>query len=146
MVYLGADHGGFELKEKVKGWLTELGFEYQDLGATALDNTDDYPPFAKAVADQVITNPLNRGILICRSGGGMVIAANKIKGTRAIYVFDEKSARHAREHNDANIACLAAGWIQESDARKAIEAFLTSMFSEEDRHSRRINQIKAMEG
>lgn len=143
MVYLGSDHGGFALKEKAKAWLTELSMEYQDLGATQIDPGDDYPDYAKAVTKEVVTNPLNRGILFCKSGGGMTIVANKQPGIRAVNVFDEASARQAREHLDANVMALGASWISEDKARQAMETFLTTMFDEtEERHKRRIAKFE----
>ncbi|MEP7166951.1 MAG: RpiB/LacA/LacB family sugar-phosphate isomerase [Candidatus Woesebacteria bacterium] len=142
MIFLGADHGGFALKEKMKTWLSEWGMEYEDLGAPGMDPTDDYPDYAHGVAQKVIENPINRGIVVCRSGGGMIIAANKHVGVRAVYIFDEKSARHAREHNDANVAGLAADWISEPEAKTAVDTFLHTLFSEEPRHSRRIEKLE----
>jgi RpiB/LacA/LacB family sugar-phosphate isomerase len=143
MVFLGADHGGLVLKDKAKQWITDLGMEVQDLGATELVPGDDYPDYAKAVTAQVLENPLNRGILFCKSGGGMTIVANKVHGIRAVNVFDEASARQAREHLDANVMALGANWVSEEDARKAIETFLTTMFDEnEERHKRRIEKFE----
>lgn len=142
MVYLGSDHGGFTLKEKLKTWLAEWGIEYEDLGAIQLDPTDDYPDYAHAVAGRVIESPIHRGIVVCRSGGGMVIAANKTPGVRAVYLWDERSARHAREHNNANVAGLASDWVSEQDARKAIDIFLHTQFSEEPRHARRLAKLE----
>lgn len=143
MIYLGADHGGFELKEKAKQWITELGMEYEDLGAKELVQSDDYPDYAKAVVKEVAANPLNRGILFCKSGGGMTIVANKYKGIRAVNVFDEPSARQAREHLDANVMALGASWVSEDKARQALEIFLTTMFDEnEERHKRRIAKFE----
>lgn len=143
MVYLGSDHGGFALKEKAKQWIQDLGMQYQDLGATEIVQSDDYPDYAKTVAKEVVTNPLNRGVLFCKSGGGMTIVANKIPGIRAVNVFNEASARQAREHLDANVMALGANWVSEEDARKAIETFLTIMFDEnEERHKRRVAKFE----
>lgn len=144
MIYLGSDHGGFPLKEKIKSWLSEWGLEYEDVGALTLDPTDDYPDYAHLVAQKVNDNPINRGIVVCRSGGGMIIAANKDRGIRAVYIFDEKSARHAREHNDANVAGLAADWISEQDAKNAVNTFLHTLFSEEPRHARRVSKLESV--
>lgn len=143
MVFLGSDHGGYELKQKAKQWLTDMGMEFQDIGDEPADPTDDYPDFAKLVAKEVVANPLNRGILFCKSGGGMTIAANKFKGIRAVDVFDEASARQAREHLDANVMALGARWIDEESSRKAVETFLTTMFAEdEERHKRRVSKLE----
>lgn len=145
MVYLGADHGGFALKEKIKQWLDEWGVEYKDLGAHELDPGDDYPDYAIRVAKHVAQDPDNRGILLCRSGGGMVIAANKIKGARAVEVFNERSAQHAREHNDANIMTLSGDWIEDEHASRALQVFLETEFSGEERHKRRLHKIQEIE-
>ncbi len=143
MVYLGSDHGGYELKQKAKKWLEELGMEYEDLGDEPPDPTDDYPDFAKAVAKAVVEDPLHRGVLFCKSGGGMTIAANKFKGIRAVNVFDDQSARQAREHLDANVMALGANWVSEENAHKALETFLTTMFAEdEERHKRRVAKLE----
>ncbi len=142
MVFLGADHGGFALKENLKTWLADQGIEVEDMGAAILDPEDDYPVYAKQVAKKVLENPEYRGLLFCRSGGGMTIAANRVKGVRAVEIFDEKSARHAREHNDANIATISADWLTEDQARAAITVFLQTPFSKAPRHIRRIAQLE----
>jgi ribose 5-phosphate isomerase B len=140
MIFLGADHGGFSLKEQVKLWLSAGKYEFEDCGAKTLDPGDDYPPYAFAVAQNVSRGGA-KGILFCRSSGGMVIAANKVQGIRAVAAWDEKSAKHAREHNDANIIAIAGDWMDYETAEKIIRIFLTTEFSNEERHSRRINQI-----
>lgn len=143
MVYLGSDHGGLQLKEKAKQWVKDLSMEVEDLGAHELVPSDDYPDYAKAVAKKVLDNPLNRGILFCKSGGGMTIVANKFKGIRAVNVFNEASARQAREHLDANVIALGSNWVNEEDARQAITTFLSTMFDEnEERHKRRVAKFE----
>jgi ribose 5-phosphate isomerase B len=144
MVYLGADHGGFSLKEKIKEWLTEWGVVFKDVGAYQIDPDDDYPAYAVAVSRSVVDDPDGQGILVCRSSGGMIIAANKIRGIRAVAVFDEKSAKHAREHNNANVIGLSGDWISDDDAKKIVEVFLSTSFSSEIRHHRRVEQIDAI--
>ncbi len=149
MIYLGADHGGYQLKEKIKSWLIGQREKYEDLGAVDFNANDDYPAFAFAVAEAVAKNEdktypwLNRakGILFCRSGAGMVIAANKIKGVRAAMAYDTRSAQHSRLHNDINILVLPADWISEQQATDIVKAFLTTEFSKEERHARRLGQI-----
>lgn len=142
MIYLGADHGGFELKEKIKSWLSEWNFEYEDCGALTLDPGDDYTDFAHEVALKVIQAPeQNKGVLLCRSGGGMVIAANRHLQSRAVFVSDERSAIHARKDNNANIISFAADWIDESTAKQSLFVFLQTPFSAKDRHVRRIRKI-----
>lgn len=144
MIFLGADHGGVELKEKAKTWLAELKMEYTDLGAQSIDPTDDYPDFAKAVCKAVLTSPLHRGILFCKSGGGMTIAANRLKHIRAVNVYDEQSARQAREHLDANVIALGASFVSPEQAKVAIETYLTTMFdADQERHKRRLEKIEA---
>lgn len=157
-IYLGADHGGFELKEKVKVLLEEQGYNIEDLGAHSLVLEDDYPDYAVAVANKVInkasvvessfdggTGGVSVGILVCRSGGGMVVAANKVKGIRAVSVHNKESAVHAKEHNDANIISISADWTTESQVKEIILAYLETNFSGEERHVRRINKIKEFE-
>ena len=149
MIYLGADHGGYHLKEKIKTWLNEWGFDYKDLGNTSFDKDDDYPQFAVRVGQKVgnlddrskFWKERAKGVLACRSAAGVVIAANKVKGVRAAACFDEKSAGHAREHNDANVIALSGDWLDEEQAKKILHRFLTTEFSKEERHERRLNQI-----
>lgn len=143
-IYLGADHGGFELKEQVKTWLAQWGHTWKDLGNAAYDEADDYPQFALAVGKQVAASRA-KGVLACRSAGGMVIAANKVKGARAVNVFDVKSARHAREHNDANIAVLSGDWLSAEEAKEALKTFLMTEFTGQERHARRLKQIETYE-
>jgi len=130
MIYLGSDHGGFDLKEKIKKWLTQWGYTFEDLGNNIYDQEDDYPEFAFTVARKVsgdeekgLRYPLewkqrSKGILLCRSAAGMLIAANKIKGARATTAFDTRSARHSRLHNDANILALSGDWLEDYQAKK----------------------------
>ena len=156
MVYLGADHGGFHLKEKIKEWLTAWGYEWEDLGNQALDANDDYPLFASAVAKKVTEEervlkgyvPLperSRGILACRSAAGMVIAANKVKGVRAVAVFNQESAKHSREHNDANVLGLSGDWLTDDQAKDIVKTWLETEYTHEERHERRIQKIIAEE-
>ncbi len=144
-IYLGADHGGYELKQTLKDWLDQAGYQVKDLGAYELDAEDDYPKFAAAVARAVSQNESSLGILICRSGGGMVIAANKIAGIRAVEVFNQVSAEHAKQHNHANVISLAADWMTAEEAKSIVKAFLKTSFSDEPRHQRRIKQIHSLE-
>lgn len=144
-IFLGADHGGYKLKETIKNWLIKQNYSMVDVGASALDPKDDYPLYATKVARQVAADKQAVGILFCRSGAGMAIAANKIKGIRAVEVFDATSAKHAKEHNNANIISISADWIKTDQVKSIIEAFLTTKFMQEDRHVRRIKQIHALE-
>lgn len=145
-IYLGADHRGFDLKEKIKEWLKDKGYSVEDLGAYSLNPEDDYPDFAFAVAKKVSGNPEeDRGILFCGSGAGMDIAANKIKSIRATVVWDVESAKRAREHNNANVISLAADWTPPEAAGKILRAFLETPFSGEERHVRRLKKIEEIE-
>ncbi len=146
-VYLGADHGGFALKEAMKQWLQENHFTVEDCGATQLDPDDDYPEYSFAVAQKVAQGPANEvaGILFCRSGQGMTIAANKVHGIRAVLAPDILSIREARRDNNANVMSLAADHVQEDQAKELIHTFLMTPFSQAERHIRRIQKIQAQE-
>lgn len=143
-VFIGSDHAGFELKKQV---LEHLHADFPDLSVEdcGTQNTDstDYPLFAKKVADKVIKEN-GMGILICGSGIGMSIAANKVRGVRAAVVWDATSARLSRQHNAANIVCVGARLVGREEAFDAIRTFLTTSF-EEGRHATRIELISKME-
>lgn len=145
MVYIGADHRGFELKEETKRRLEADGIEYTDMGNAVYDANDDYVDFAKAVADEVANESDSRGILICGSGVGVDMAANKVRGIRSCLVFDEKRAMQSREHEDANVLCLASDVLITDTAYEVVKAFLNTPFKGEDRHVRRINKMKELE-
>lgn len=146
MLYLGADHLGFPLKEEVKAYLTERGVAFEDLGATVLTPGDDYVDYALPVARAVAENPSeHRGVLICGSGIGMNIAANKIKGIRAGLVTDVTQAAAARNDDDTNIVCLAGDFTSTDKANEIIDTWIKTPFSAEDRHVRRIEKIMALE-
>jgi ribose 5-phosphate isomerase B len=142
-IIFGADHGGYKLKEILKKYVRELGYEVEDLG-TDSEESVDYPDYAAAVARKV-SNGDGLGILLCRSAAGMVIAANKIKGVRAAAAFDIKSAKHSREHNDANVLALSGDWLTEEQAKEITKVWLATPFSKEERHARRIKKIAALE-
>ena len=144
-IFLGADHGGFALKEQIKVWLEQLNYTVSDLGATQLDANDDYPQFSFAVAKAVAGDHTALGILFCRSGAGMTIAANKIKNIRAVEVFSVDSARSAKQHNNANVISLSADWLTFQQAQAMIQTFLNTPFNHEERHVRRIQQISDQE-
>lgn len=152
MIYLGADHGGFELKEKIKVWLEEWKEEFEDLGAWEYDNGDDYNIYVRRVAERVQAESNReenwkrqvKGILLCRSGGGMVIGANRYRRVRAVYVENVRAVEHARKDNDANVISLAGDWINEAEAKRVVKAFLTTEFSEEERHERRVRELERL--
>lgn len=144
-VYLGADHGGYELKEEIKKYLSEHSIETEDLGALSLDPTDDYTDFIIPVAKNVASTPDSLGIVIGRSGNGEAIAANKIKGIRAAVCLNEKMAEKTKEHNNANILSLGADYVTFEDAKKIVQVFLDTPFSEDERHIRRLKKIEELE-
>lgn len=144
-VYLGADHGGYELKEKLKVWLAENHIASEDLGADSFNPKDDYPDFIFPVAEKVASDLESVGIVIGRSGNGEAIAANKVKGIRAAVCLNEEMAKKAREDNDANILSLGADFIDPEQVRKIISVFLETLFSGEERHRRRIEKITSYE-
>lgn len=144
-IYIGTDHAGFELKEKLVDFLGEAGFEIEDLGAHELDPGDDYPDYVFSVAEAVAKDPFsNEGIILGGSGQGEAMAANRIKGVRAAVYYggDGEIARLSREHNDANILSLGARFITEEEAKKVVLEWLETSFSEEERHERRIKKIE----
>ena len=140
---LAADHAGFEEKEKVKKTLDELGIEYVDLGTTSADSVD-YPDYAKKVAEGVASGEYDQGVLVCGSGTGMAIAANKVKGVRAAVAWSPEIASLARQHNDANILSLPARFVPEAEAANIVRAFFAADF-EGGRHERRIDKIRELE-
>ncbi len=145
MIYLGADHRGFALKEALKQKLTEQKLPYQDLGNIQLDPEDDYVDFANKVAEATIVDEKNRGILICGSGNGMAMVANKIPGVRAALTSDVLRAKQARLHLDANIACLPADILNQTTAWEIVEAFLESTFASVEKYQRRIQKLAELE-
>lgn len=143
-IYLGADHAGFALKEKIKKWFTKQKIPFKDLGDLKLKPTDDYPDYAAKVAKAVAKDKA-LGILLCGSAQGVCIAANKIKGIRAVAPFDPNEAVLSRKHEDANIICLSGWFFTLMKAKKMVGLFLNTPFSKEARHVRRINKIKKLE-
>lgn len=144
-VALGADHGGFSLKTELLPWLQGQGYEVLDLGAHTLDPADDYPDFSVAVARAVASGKTQRGIIICGSGVGACIAANKVAGIRAGLCHDTYSARQGVEHDDMNVLCLGARVISVELARELVPAFLNARFSGAERHQRRLQKLLAIE-
>jgi len=140
-IYLGSDHGGFWLKENVKSWLTEWSYTFKDLGAHSLEPEDDFPKYAFAVAESVAAEKDSLGILFCRSGGGMAIAANRVPGIRAVEVYDVRSAQHAKTKNDANIITLGGDWLSEEQTKVIIKTWLVTNFNNQEKYNRRIAQL-----
>lgn len=146
-IFLASDHAGFKLKEKIKSFLQKKSYLVEDCGAKHFDENDDYPDFIIPCAQKVSkTNSL--GIIFGGSGQGEAIAANKIKGIRAVvvYSFDKKIIQLSKEHNDANILSLGSRFLSEKEACDAVELWLNTKFSDEERHNRRIKKIENFEG
>lgn len=144
-VYIGADHAGYELKNRVVSWLKENGHEVTDCGPFVYDAEDDYPPFVLRAAEGVAGEPGSLGVVIGGSGNGEQIAANKVRGIRAALAWNDDTAKLAREHNDANVISLGARMNSEEESLRFVEIFLGTPYSGLERHSRRIAQIGAYE-
>ena len=145
VIAFGADHGGFSLKENIVPWLEDLGYEVLDLGAHSLDPADDYPDFAEAVAQAVVSGQAERGIVICGSGVGASVAANKIPGIRASVCHDLYSARQGVEHDELNVLSLGARVVGLDLAKQLATEFLDARFTGEERHLRRLAKVNAIE-
>lgn len=144
-VFIGADHRGFSDKEAVKEFLTASGHEVVDKGAFEHDPTDDYPDFAYPVAKSVAAEPGSFGILLCGSGMGMDVVANKVRGVRATVGYSREAIVHARAHDDINVLTLAADELDHDTLARYIEAFLTTERDPDERHLRRLKKIQAIE-
>lgn len=141
MIAIGCDHGGFKLKEVVLNYLKENNIEYKDFGCYNTDSCD-YPVFAKAAAEAVANKECEKGIVICTTGIGISISANKVKGVRCALCSDSLTAKMTRLHNDANMLAMGAGIVGENLALEIVETFLNTEFSGEERHQRRIDLIE----
>jgi ribose 5-phosphate isomerase B len=144
-IVIASDHGGFEYKKQLIKSIGDLGYQLTDLGAMELLPADDYPDYAKAVANALVSGKAEKGILICGSGAGVSVAANKFKGIRAAVCHDTYSAHQCVEHDDVNVLCLGQRVIGIELAREIVLAFLSAKFSHEERHERRLGKIKAIE-
>jgi ribose 5-phosphate isomerase B len=142
-IAIGSDHGGFELKKSVINFMKSEGHDIQDLGTHSKDSCD-YPMIGFEVAKEVGDGKADRGILICKTGVGMVIIANKVHGVRAAACYDVDMAKSSREHNDCNVAVLAASYTPADKAKEIIKIWLTTGHIG-DRHARRVDQIKDIE-
>lgn len=146
LIYLGADHRGFNLKEFLKIFLKNQGYETADLGNVHYDETDDYPDFASAVAKKVRgESGAGRGILVCGSGAGVDITANKFRDVRAALGISPDQIYQARHHDNINILCLASDFTTEADAQKIVAVFLETPFDPQPRHQRRLDKISEIE-
>ncbi|WP_114854977.1 ribose-5-phosphate isomerase [Brachybacterium sp. YJGR34] len=144
-VHIGTDHAGFELKNRLVDQLRNKGHEVTDHGAHAYDALDDYPPFCTDVGEAVVADPEALGVVIGGSGNGEQIAANKVDGVRAALVWNEDTARLARQHNDANVISIGARQHSEEELEALIDLFLAEPFSGEERHQRRIDLVAQYE-
>lgn len=144
-VYIGSDHGGFAGKEHLKVWLTERGEQVIDLGPVTLDPADDYPIFAGAVAHQISQHPDALGILLCRSGAGVAIVANKYPAVRAAVAWDEQSAQSARSDDVANIICLPSDRLDTDQLERIVATFLATLPETDERFTRRLAEITRIE-
>lgn len=144
-VYLGSDHAGFELKQQILDHLSGAGHEPVDCGPQAYDGDDDYPPYILRTAQAVAADPDSLGIVLGGSGNGEQIAANKVPGVRAALAWNEETARLAREHNDANVISIGTRDHPVEDALRFVEIFVSTPFSEGERHKRRIAQLAEYE-
>ena len=144
MIYLGADHRGFDLKEKLRTYLTERGYQITDLG-TNTEEAVDYPLIAQKVAEAVKGDLNNRGILLCGSGVGVCIVANKFKGIRAGEAWNTDVATKARTDDNINVLCISADTVPLLDAKKIAQTFLDTSFAGEERYKRRLKQIEEIE-
>lgn len=144
-IAIGADHAGYELKEKLKRYLKGEGYELTDVGAHSYLPHDDYPEYAMAAAEMVANGEADRGILVCDSGIGVDIVANKLPGVRSALVHDEELARITRQHNDTNVLSLGAMFMDEGKAGRIAKNWLETEFSGAERHERRIEEIRELE-
>lgn len=142
-IAMGADHAGYELKNKIRDYLQKQGIEVRDEGTNSGDSVD-YPDFAQKVGNDVATQQADRGILVCGSGIGMAISANKVHGIRSANITTEYEAQMSREHNDLNVLALGARILNEDQALKIVDVWLKTQFAG-DRHQRRVTKMMAIE-
>lgn len=147
VIYLGADHGGFSLKERFKKLLSDKAYEVIDLGAKAYADGDDYPDYASEVARRVAAADPDaaRGILFCRSGAGVDIVANKFRGIRSALAVSTDQIYSARHDDDVNVLCIAVDFTEEADLEKIVQVFLATPFAREAKYMRRIAKIDQIE-
>ena len=144
-VYIGADHGGFDLKERLKTYLKRSKYQLIDCGNKKFNKNDDYPVFASRVARKVAKDKNSFGVLICGSGQGVCIAANKIKGIRAALAEHAEDAKLARSDDDCNVICLQGRFTSFDKAKKIVSNFLRTKFKDKTKYKRRVNEIKKIE-
>ena len=145
IIYIGSDHGGFKLKKKLVTFLEKENYLVEDMGPLKLNSKDDYPDYASKVAKKVTHETNSRGILLCRNGQGVCIAANKIKGIRAVTGFSQKMIKSTRLDDNANVLCLPADYITEKEAKRIVSTFLKTKYSQLKRHKRRLMKVARLE-
>jgi len=144
-IFLGADHRGFKIKEKIKNWLEEWDYDFYDEGAHAHNPKDDYTTYASKVAIRVSENPESLGVLACGSGVGVDVTANKFDGVRASIGKEPKQIKAGRQDDNMNILVIAADFTEEDEAKKMIKVFLETKFSGKARHEKRLRDIEKIE-
>jgi ribose 5-phosphate isomerase B len=144
-VVVAADHGGYEMKQRLAQVLRDAGHDVLDLGAASYEGADDYPDYARAVGEAIVDGRAERGVLVCGSGAGAAIAANKMRGIRAALAHDTYTAHQMVEHDNANVCCLGARVIGPELAVEIVGVFMAARFTGEERHVRRLAKIAAME-
>ena len=147
-IYLGADHAGFELKEKLFAHLSKMQHDVEDVGDKVLDPQDDYPQFAYQTVTKLLGSEDKdaKAVLICGSGQGMCIAANRVHGIRASLCWNVETAKETREDNDSNVLCVPARFMKEVEVMEMVDVWLETPFSEAPRHARRIREIEELYG
>ena len=143
-IALGSDHGGYELKEYIKTVIEKMGHEYEDFGCNSLESCD-YPDFAAPAAKAVAAGECEKGIVLCTTGIGVSITANKVDGIRCALLSDVMSARMTREHNDTNMMAMGAGVVGQMLALEIVDTWISTEFSHNERHQRRIDKVMALE-
>jgi ribose 5-phosphate isomerase B len=142
MLFIAADHAGFAKKERLKIYLQAQGIVFQDLGTRVFDAHDDYPDYAKKLSREVIKNTSNKGILLCASGQGVCITANKTHGIRAALAWNTASAQYSRTDDNTNVLCLAAKLLSQKKIEHIVKTWLATPFSKKIRHTRRIKKME----
>lgn len=144
-IFLGADHGGYELKEKIVTWLFDLNYDFEDLGTDHLDLSDDYTKYAADVASMVARRPHSRGVLLCKSGVGVEVVANKFDGIRAAIGKNVLQVKAGRRDDDMNVLVIASEFTIEKEAKAMLIAFLETKYEENARRERRLDEIEKIE-
>jgi ribose 5-phosphate isomerase B len=144
-IYIGADHRGFELKENLKQWMLQSNLEFEDMGASSLNPLDDFADYAKAVAEKVAADKESRGIVICGSGVGVDVTANKIKGILCGLGFSPEQVLSATQHDHINVLALPAAHINQQQAETIVSTFLKTPYAQDEKYLRRVKKIRQLE-